>query len=166
MWFRNSSKVYSLLLCPPTYLKRLLLSFFESIEREMITSKKESQPPTRYSKAKEAHYAQLLILAMAFAICVGNNRSSTSTMWTKVPAHLDMTPTGAAQSWKPMAWSSWHTVFLLMLKARLELCSYWVSRAMVTFTHGALHSNMTRPATLWMSCCGSWTLLCKNTTYS
>lgn len=93
----------TLLLCPPTYLKWLLLAFFESTESEMITSKEESQPPTRYSKAKEAHYAQLLILAMAFAICVGNNRSSTSTMWTKVPAHLDTTPTGAAQSWKPMA---------------------------------------------------------------
>lgn len=50
----------------------------------------------------------------------------------------------------------------------VKLCSYWVSKELVTFTHYAPLPLVTLLCNfMWLNCCGSCTLsLCNNTTYS
>lgn len=56
-----------------------------------------------------------------FALHCANYRKKYTwcTFWTTVASHLHIIPAGAAQLWKPMPWSSRHTVLMLMLMSEV-----------------------------------------------
>lgn len=57
----------------------------------------------------------------------------------EVLGNVHVTPTGAAQIWKPVPLSSWCSLYAdANTRGSLELCNHSVSRALTTFTHSHL----------------------------